>query len=68
MVICNEIIKRKNGRALIVAPLGVRQEFKKDATNKLGINITYVRTIDEVNQTPDNLFVLPITRGSRWWY
>jgi SNF2 family DNA or RNA helicase len=34
------------GRGLIIAPLGVRQEFKRDA-EKLGMTITFTRTIDE---------------------
>jgi hypothetical protein len=41
------ILKNAGGRALIVAPLGVRQEFKRDA-GKLGIDITFVRSIKEV--------------------
>lgn len=49
LIICNELIKSKGGKALIVCPLGVRQEFKNDAENKLGIQITYVRNQEEVN-------------------
>lgn len=37
------------GRALIVAPLGVRQEFKRDA-EMLGFDITFVRSMDDVRQ------------------
>lgn len=33
-------------RALLVAPLGVRQEFKRDA-KKLGIETRFIRTLDE---------------------
>ena len=36
LIICNELVKAENGKALIVCPLGVRQEFKKDAERKLG--------------------------------
>ncbi len=36
------ILRFVGGRGLIVAPLGVRQEFKNDAINKLGIEIFYV--------------------------
>lgn len=36
-----------SGRGLIVAPLGVRQEFKRDA-EKLGISVTFVRRTREV--------------------
>ncbi|ATC34150.1 DNA methylase N-4 [Caulobacter vibrioides] len=34
------------GRALIVMPLGVRQEFRKDAA-MLGIDVTFIRRIEE---------------------
>src|SRR5690606_10935534 len=37
------------GRALIIAPLGVRQEFKRDA-EKLGIGIRFVRRSEEVRE------------------
>jgi DNA modification methylase len=40
------IVKKTGGRFLIVAPLGVRQEFKRDA-EKLGIIIRFVRRIEE---------------------
>ena len=42
-------LKHAGGRALIVAPLGVRQEFKRDA-EKLGFDITFVRSMDDVRQ------------------
>ncbi len=38
------------GRFLIVCPLGVRQEFARDA-EKLGISIRFVRSIDECDET-----------------
>lgn len=37
------------GRALIVCPLGVRQEFVRDARDLLGISITFVRHTAEVD-------------------
>lgn len=40
------------GRGLIVAPLGVRQEFRRDAA-KLGIALTFIRSIDEVERYED---------------
>lgn len=42
------IRKHKGGNALIIAPLGVRQEFKKDAA-KLDIEMQFIRTVDEMN-------------------
>lgn len=44
------ILKRAGGRGLIVAPLGVRQEFKRDA-EKLGIDIRFVRRLEECGET-----------------
>jgi len=44
--ICRLIRKHKGGKALIVCPLGVRQEFKTDAV-KLGVSVEYVRTSAE---------------------
>lgn len=37
------IHKREGGRCLIVCPLGVRQEFTRDARDLLGMTITFVR-------------------------
>lgn len=39
-------LKHAGGRGLIIAPLGVRQEFKRDA-EKLGIDIKFIRRIEE---------------------
>jgi DNA modification methylase len=41
------ILKKKGGIGLIVAPLGVRQEFMRDAAT-LGISITFVRRTEEI--------------------
>lgn len=40
--------QREGGRQLIIAPLGVRQEFKADAV-KLGIAIAFVRRTEELS-------------------
>lgn len=46
---CRLVIKHKGGRALIVLPLGVRQEFQRDAVNLLGIDPPpYLKTMEEV--------------------
>lgn len=42
------VAEADNGRALIVAPLGVRQEFQRDAVNILGMEKPqYIRNMDE---------------------
>jgi DNA modification methylase len=44
------ILKRTGGRGLVVAPLGVRQEFEQEAA-ALGISIKFVRSIEECEAT-----------------
>lgn len=46
----------KGGKALIVCPLGVRQEFRKDAT-MLGITTEYVRTDAEVEASTADILL-----------
>ena len=48
------ITKHDGGRGLIVAPLGVRQEFKRDA-EMLGFSVRFVRTLDEC--VPDGIYI-----------
>lgn len=51
---CRIVTDKKGGRALIVLPLGVRQEFKLDAKRLLGMGeIPYVRTDAEVRETTE---------------
>ena len=46
------VLKHYGGRALIVLPLGVRQEFTRDATELLEISApVYVRSMEEVYKT-----------------
>ena len=51
------ITEREGGKALIVCPLGVRQEFSQDAKNLLGIEIEYVRTMEEVNRSDKSILI-----------
>ena len=45
---CRMVVKHVGGRALIVLPLGVRQEFTRDAVELLGMETPqYVRTMEE---------------------
>ncbi len=48
---CRIVLKHEGGKALIVLPLGVRQEFARDATQLLGWEKApeYVRTMEEVH-------------------
>ena len=46
---CRLVTEHEGGKALIVLPLGVRQEFARDAMQLLGIEApVYVRTMEEV--------------------
>lgn len=46
---CHQILIREGGKALIVLPLGVKQEFVRDAVNVLGYRAPqYVRSMGEV--------------------
>jgi SNF2 family DNA or RNA helicase len=54
LLICSTIIYHfgGEGKALIVCPLGVRQEFIRDARNKLGIDVFYVKTQEDADAHP----------------
>lgn len=45
--ICRILQKKSGGRTLVILPLGVRQEFRRDA-EKLGIDLKFVRRTEEV--------------------
>ena len=45
---CRQVVRHEGGRALIVLPLGVRQEFRRDAVELLGMDPPeYIRTMAE---------------------
>lgn len=51
---CRLVVEHEGGQALIVLPLGVRQEFRRDAVELLGMDEPpYVRTMEEIAQFPD---------------
>jgi len=47
--IARQCIIHDGGKALFVAPLGVRQEFTQSDGPAMGVNIQYCRNMDEVN-------------------
>lgn len=55
--ICRQIIAREGGKALIVCPLGVRQEFTQNDGPAMGVNIQYCRNMAEVF-TCDSDFII----------
>lgn len=55
---CKQVIDHEGGRALIVLPLGVKQEFTQDAVNVLGYDApVYCRSMEEV-ESRDSSIVL----------
>jgi DNA modification methylase len=56
--ICRIIVKHEGGKALIVLPLGVKQEFCKDAVELLGMDKPeYVRNMAEVYASTGNILL-----------
>lgn len=55
--ICRQIIAREGGKALIVCPLGVRQEFTQKDGPAMGVNIRYCRNMEEA-KTSDSDFII----------
>ena len=55
---CYQAIKKHGGKALIVCPLGVKQEFTHDAEKVLGYEKPeYVRTMDEVHASKTRILL-----------
>jgi len=55
--ICRQILLREGGRSLIIAPLGVRQEFTKREGPEMGVEIQYVQSMDEVYASQGQYFI-----------
>lgn len=55
---CRQVIRHEGGRALIVLPLGVRQEFRRDAVELLNMNPPeYVRTMEEAERAQGKILL-----------
>ena len=55
---CYQAIEKEGGKALIVLPLGVKQEFTQDAVNVLGYERPkYVRNIQEVKEASERILL-----------
>lgn len=55
---CNIITRKQGGKSLIVMPLGVKQEFKRDAVELLGLNEPeYVRNMEEVKEATGKILL-----------
>lgn len=55
---CHQVIKNVGGRALIVLPLGVKQEFTHDAVEILKYEAPkYVRNMEEIENTTEKILM-----------
>lgn len=55
---CHQVIKHKGGKALIVLPLGVKQEFTHDAVELLHYDRPqYVRNMEEVRTSTTDILI-----------
>ncbi len=55
---CHQVIRKYGGKALIVLPLGVKQEFTHDAVSILGYEKPeYVRTMEEVKHAATDIMI-----------
>ena len=55
---CHQAVKRFGGKALIVCPLGVKQEFARDAVELLGYDApVYVRRMDEARESGADILI-----------
>ncbi len=57
IIICNELLKVKGGKALIVCPLGVKQEFIRDGRDMLGLEIIYVKNMHDVYSASSDILI-----------
>lgn len=56
---CYQAVKHEGGKALIVCPLGVKQEFTHDAATLTNIPVpVYVRTMDEVKAVDKDIPIM----------
>lgn len=54
---CRLLIKHEGGQALIVCPLGVKQEFYKDASEKLNEKIEYVTSMKDIKTASERILI-----------
>lgn len=55
---CRLLTKHEGGKALIVLPLGVKQEFKRDAVELLGMEEPqYITSMEQVRNSNNTIFI-----------
>lgn len=56
---CHQVVDRNGGKALIVLPLGVRQEFTHDAVEILGYDApVYITCSEQAEKAPDGAILM----------
>lgn len=56
---CRQVLRREGGKALIVLPLGVRQEFTRDASQLLHMDPPlYITRMEEAAAAPDGTILM----------
>ena len=55
--ICRLITKHVGGKALIVCPLGVKQEFTSDARELLGMTVEYIKNQAEAEAAKESILI-----------
>lgn len=60
---CRQVIKREGGRALITLPLGVRQEFVRDAVDILDLPVPeYVTSMQDIRAARGDIMITNVER------
>lgn len=55
---CHQAVKKEGGKALIVCPLGVKQEFQRDAVELLGYERpAYIKTMEEAETAAGDILI-----------
>ena len=55
---CKQVVKKEGGKALIICPLGVKQEFAHDAVEVLGYDKPeYIRTQAEADASNSDILI-----------
>lgn len=57
IIICDIIANAYGKKALIICPLGVKQEFVSDAWNKMNIRVEYVKTMQEAEYSKKTILI-----------
>ena len=65
LAIMQQVVKQEGGKTLIVCPLGVKQEFVRDAETLLNMRVQYVRTNAEAEEADTPYLITNYERAGR---